>query len=86
MSEEKRKPVKVYRAKNVKIAIWEDTRKNKDGSEFNVYSANLIRSYKKKDSNDWVDEIIHTFDVVDLAKIQSVVSKAVGFLLDLKEE
>ena len=86
MAEKGKPPIKKFRAGNVKIAIWEEDRTSSDGRAFKTHNATLTRSYRKKDSEDWVDETIHVFNVKELAKISAVVSKAMDFLLDTKEE
>ena len=70
----KNRPIKKFKASNIEVAIWENTRKVKDG-EVSFKTISLTRNWKKKDDDVWRSDVIN-LRRGDIAKVMVVLNKA----------
>lgn len=78
MPDENQKPVKEFRAFNVKAAIWEKDKTSKNGKPYKEYSVMITKSYKNE-NGDWC-ETKHFFES-DLPRLILVAQKAHEYIL-----
>jgi len=69
----KNRPIKKFKASNIEAAIWENTKKVKDG-EVSFKTISLTRNWKKKDEDIWRNDVIN-LRRGDIAKILVVLNK-----------
>ena len=67
-----KKPTKVFRCGSVKAAVWTRTA-NRDDREIETHSVKISKSYKDKDSGEWINT--ERFFVDDLPKVAMVVTE-----------
>ncbi|HLD02626.1 MAG TPA: hypothetical protein VJC07_02930 [Candidatus Nanoarchaeia archaeon] len=73
-------PIKKFRSGNIEAAIWLNKHKRNENEEIEFKSVSLSRSYKKKDENQWRNEVIN-LRKMDIAKALLVLQKAQEELL-----
>lgn len=69
----KNRPIKKFKASNIEAAIWENTKKVKDG-EVSFKTISLTRNWKKKAEDIWRNDVIN-LRRGDIAKILVVLNK-----------
>ncbi len=69
----KNRPIKKFKASNIEAAIWENTKKVKDG-EISFKTVSLTRNWKKKDEDVWRSDVIN-LRRGDIAKLLVVLNK-----------
>lgn len=74
---ESAKPIKVFRSGQVKASIWENDAEF-DGVKRKTYSVTVVKSYKKKDSDEWADT--NSYNQENLADLESVAQESRKFL------
>ena len=74
---ENNKPVKEFRAGQIKATIWENEKKNGKGETVKYKSVNIEKSYKDDDGN-W--KTSNTFFREDIPKLQLVAAKAFEYI------
>ena len=74
-------PVKEFRSRGIKAAIWSRNKETDNGRKYVEYSVHVTKSYKD-DSDDWCDT--HYYFPVDLPHLALVTSKAFEWI-NLKE-
>jgi len=70
------KPIKVFRAGNVRAAIWSNTI-DRNGADVQVHSVQITRTFKDGDSFKDTSR----FNVMELPKVQLVAAKAYEYLM-----
>ena len=74
---EKRKPVKKFKAGAVESSIWNNKGKREDGTEYDMRSATIERRYKDKDDK-W--QGTSSFRMNDLPKLALCATKTYEFI------
>ena len=73
-------PIKKWRVGNVELAIWDNEKKIDGGTTVNFKTASLTRSYRKKDEDQWRNEVINNIRRQDFAKLIALLQKAQDYL------
>ena len=74
---ENNKPIKEFRAGQIKATIWENEKKSGKGETVKYKSVNIEKSYKDDDGN-W--KTSNTFFREDIPKLQLVAAKAFEYI------
>ena len=82
VDKESNKPVKTFRAGQIKASVWKNVKTNKAGENFDAYSISIVKTYKEKDSDNWKET--NSFQPDEIAKLELVARKAYEFIV-LKE-
>ena len=78
MTEEKKNPpIQTFKAGPVRAAIWSRTAKNRDGTEFDTYSVQIDKTYKK--GEDFLRT--NNFNPQDLPRLSLVANRAFEWIV-----
>lgn len=85
MTEEKKTPLKKFRAGQITATIWENDKEGKDGKTFKAYSVNITKSYGVEEDNKTVWKDTNNFQKDDLPKVVLVSNLAYAEIVLAKE-
>lgn len=65
------------RAGSMSIAVFENKGKGKDGRPYSMKSLNIQRSYKEKDSEEWINKDL-SINLDDVPKLRILLDEVYG--------
>jgi len=71
---ENKKPVKEFRAGQIKASVWKNEKQNNNNETVVYHSVKIEKSFKPKGEEDW--KTTNSYSREDLAKVQLVAFKA----------